>query len=261
MRKLIVLLLILTALPSTTFAIKGTDSCNYDFIETGQACFLLYQNGRLFGAISPDEDMGTTAMQTTSYLSPAWIREGCSLRRHNWTQVKLDENHKIACGGINLRVTIILTDVLAVQSVVEDMTVANIIDATIYSPNISYPTPKAAHMFLTNRNRDRQVGEVIFANGTVLALYIGDFDGDGAPDLGFKPLVLSSPEENDTCPDCGCKCTDACKCTCTCKTCNCQPPVAPKPKSKPKCTKVITTLSVKFCVQLSTTIMKFGCCK
>lgn len=238
----IALTLILTC--STAGAIKGASNCTYEYIESGTATFVLYENARIIGALSPDEDTPTVAIQHACTASPAWIQSQQALRVHCWAKVRLDEELRIVEGGTKLNITILLTDRAAVEAIAGELTVENIIDATVYSPNLCAGTPKAAHMFLKPLNRERQVGVIIFASGAELALWMGDFDGDGERDLGFVALVreVEKPKPAET----------------------------PKPTATPcqqtqgkSCCRKTVSISLQVCVKVcvSVNVGIGGCCK
>lgn len=265
-------LAILTLLTTTgAQAIKGASDCAYDYRETGEAVFLLDTDGRMLGALTPDEDMSTLRIQKCAKTSPMRIREAQCLRRHNWARVELDENLRVVAGGTSLTVTVLLYSAEEVAAIIgQPVTVAAVIDSTIYSPNLCSPAPKAAHMFIPAKSRDKEVGRVYFANGAALAIYSGDFDGDGALDLGFRALILSVSEE-ETCATCHQK-------ECTCKSCSCQVCKDKGCACQKTCTKKTTKTTTKTettcqpCVKVTTTkltlqvafsltTIKFGCCK
>lgn len=270
MRKFIILVLTVLILMTTqtALAIKGASNCLYEYGETGEAIFLLYENGRIHGALSPTEELQTVAAQRTACTSPAWIQGREALRCHAWAKVRLDENLKIIEGGTKLTVTILITDLAAVQDILgETFTVADIVDATIYSPDLCAPMPRAAHMFLSPRVREKSVGVIVFANGAELAIWCGDWDGDGARDLGFVALVRESTScAGCTCGKCNCKNGGTCSCTCsTCKckktTTTCQPKQQTCQKSTGGCKKSVS-VSLKVCVGISLDInLGGGCCK
>lgn len=267
MRKITTIILTIMLLLSITTAqaIRGESLC--EGAITGEAVFLLDNSGRILGALAPDEDQLTLrSFQHSARTSPIRIREDQCLRWHAWTPVRLDDQRRVIDGGTTLTIAVQLSDPETVLSIAGELTAAAIIDATIYSPNLCAETPRAAHIFLPAKARERQVGKIIFRDGAVLALYVGDFDGDGSPDLGFRALVLAVSDGCHCGDKCSCK-PGECKCGDDCK-CKCKTP-APKPKKpavKKTCEKCgcfvcccRPAITLKICFSLS---IKPGClCK
>ena len=56
--------------------------------------------------------------------------------------------------------------------------------------------PRAAHMFMPPRVREKQVGSVVFGSGAELAIWCGDWDGDGLRELGFVAMIREVPAED-----------------------------------------------------------------
>ena len=192
-KRIIVVLLVVMLLLSCTsaFAITG-DVCPeeaIEFRETGIATFILDNSGRIVGALYPDEKLGTLDFQHSRRHSPTYISFGQTLRRRKFARVELDDSYRITKGGTQLEVTITLTDLEAVEDIIgEDVSVENIIDATIYSPNLTCANVKAAHMFMPQDSLRRLVGTIAFKDGSCLGIYVGHFRDSVQMDLGFRAL-------------------------------------------------------------------------
>lgn len=243
----------------TAFAIQTNACCENYTTVAGNATFLVYENGRILGALSPTEDIPNVQYQETTYTSPVWICRGESLRVHAWTRVTLDDMLHVVHGGTSMYVTIVITDKETVEHIIGcEATTEAIIDATIYSPNVCSPYVWAAHIFFPRKLREWQVGTIYFADGSALALWCGDWNGDGAQELGYTPLVREENCAGCTCGKCNCKTDGVCHCTCT--TCKCNKPETPKPapkkQTKTKCCQsglkvnLNLCMSVKLCVSV-----------
>lgn len=247
------------------FAVQTNAHCENYITVSGDATFLVYENGRILGALSPTEDIPVVPYQETTHAYPVWIRQNEALRAHAWTRVTLDEDFYVIHGGTNMHVTIVITDKETVESIIgcEAATEA-IIDATIYSPDVCSPSACAAHMFFPRKLREWQVGTIYFANGSALGLWCGDWDGDGVKELGYVPLVREENCPGCTCGKCNCKSDGECHCTCT--TCQCKKPETPKPtpkkQTKTKCCQsglkinLSLCMSVKMCVSVGVSGIK-----
>ena len=260
---IVVSLFVLTCVTSA-FAITGNDDwCNgVEFQETGVATFLLDNNGKLAGVLNPNEDVGKLGFQSsTNRYSPSGTdEEGRALRRRMYVRVCLDEFNYVSRGGKNLEVTITLTDLELVESIIEgEVTVESIIDATIYSPNLSCSQPYAAHIFL-GQNSDRvKVGTVCFNNGRFLELYAGHFYGDCRLVLGFRAKPVEKAPEPDPCP---CEPCDPCEPYIP----PCPGPIPPPPPIPVPCypctpTVTVTTTTTTQVTTVTTTTVGVGGCK
>lgn len=205
MKRIFGVLLIVTILIvscTTAYAITGYGSAQSDveFRETGIATFILDNSGKIVGALKPDEDLKKLGFQNCKKSGPTNLEDGKALRRRAYARVILDENYKVIEGGKNIEVTIVLTNYYLVAQILGDeFTVADIIDATIYSPNLDACNTRAAHMFLPQGSDRVKVGRVIFKCGKCLDLYVGNFDCDCDLELGFRAVVQKEPEKVPGC--------------------------------------------------------------
>lgn len=194
---LLVSLLLCTITPA--FAITGNDchsDCDEEYRDTGCAVFLLDSRGKIIGALKPCEDLKILSMQNSKKKSPTGLQNGRAIRRRAFTRVHLDNDYKVIGGGKKLEVTVVLSNLALVQEILgDDFTVADIIDATIYSPNMDCANAYATHMFLPKGSNRVRVGTIYFKSGSYLALYAGNFDYDCDLELGFTAEAVPEPEE------------------------------------------------------------------
>ena len=257
MKKFITLILTLALLCTMTsaFAITGNDCGEpVEFEETGIATFILDDSSRIVGALYHDEKLGKLDYQHGKRTSPTYINDGRTLRRRKWARVNLDENNYVTRGGTQLEVTVIITRMDLVERVIEDeISVASVIDHTIYAPCLNPPCGKvyAAHMFMPADSGRIKVGVVKFANEKCLDLFVGYFDDDDQLDLGFTATKTTTKAPAQCVP-----CTPCVPCY----------PVAPcynpcyTPRYSP-CSSVNTTTSVVVNTTTSTSVSSaFGWC-
>ena len=185
------------ALSSHSYVSDGTEY--YTFTISGEGTFLLSQaQNRIIGVKEPDEDVPTLKMQfAKSTTSPGGIVSSGVHRIKAYTNVRLDESNQVSRGGITLSCTlrVIHEDLLreAMKIADEDViTVAKVIDRTIYCPNISAPNPVAAHMFMTSDSDRIHVADLIFSNDVILPVYSADWDWDNQIELGFAPSAVKN---------------------------------------------------------------------
>ena len=238
--------MLLCLIPSA-LAITGSecDRDDVEFRETGEAIFLLDENGRVCGVLKPNEDLKKVGFQNSKHSSPRGLEDGKALRRRVFVRVNLDDELKVIKGGRKLQVTITLTNADLVREVVgEELTVESIIDATIYSPNLYCDKPYAAHMFLPQGSGRELVGTVSFCNGTCLKLYVGNFDCDCELELGFTAVAnkAPAPKKQET-------------------PCQPQQPCQPQPPCNPCVTVTTTTTTEVTTTTTTTTTVGSGCKK
>ena len=248
---LLSLMFVLTC--TSAFAISGSECAKeeIEYRETGIATFLLDSSGNIIGALKPDEKIGTLNFQKCRRSSPANIKDGQAQRRRKFTRVVLDDDFKVVKGGSCIEVTITLTDLETVEEILgEEFTVADIIDATIYSPNITCANVKAAHMFMPQGSQRQLVGSIAFKNGTCLGLYAGYFKNGCQLDLGFRPLKVEAPEPKPCTP---CQPCDPCPHN------PCIPQCPERPQPCCPDVNVCTTTVVTTTVTTSTCVSTGGC--
>ncbi len=254
MKRLLVIflgVLLVLACFGTAYAITGNDCEREDveFQESGTAVFILDNAGKICGTLKPCEDIGKLGFQHSNKSNPQGLEDGKAIRRRKLARVRLDEELQVIKGGTALNITVILTDMETVEEIVgEELTVQNIIDATIYSPNLACDSNTvAAHIFLTRKTNRFQVGTVKFCNGKCLKLYAGNFDCDCDLELGFTAVALEEPEP----------------------VCNVQPQCPPKPPCPAipctpctPCVNVTTTTTTSVTTTTTTTTtVGSGSCK
>ena len=224
MTKRIVFLLVLVfsiCLCTCCLAIGNSDNydCdNVEYKETGIATFLMDNAGRLSGVLKPQEDIKKLGFQTPKRNVPKDLEDGKAIRRHAYVRVCLNDELKVIKGGKDVKATLILTNLKLVESLLgENFSIRDVVDATIYSPDICSCKPHAAHMFLPQNSGRENVGKIIFECGGYLDLYVGDFDKDCELELGFRAVAVkgeSCPQQVEGCIEpqdpCGSPCLPVC---------------------------------------------------
>jgi len=193
----------LVAICSTAFAISGASNLNgnYEYVVEGKGRLILDDGGKIVGTIKPDEDIKKLGFQDNAKKKIKGIEDGLAIRRRALAKVKLDVKYQIIKGAKEVNLTAYISDIELVRRVIgkEEPSASEILDATVYSPNICCGNVYAGHIFLTKETGRVEVGKIVFGCGQCLILYAGDFDGDCNPELGFRPVVLSAPEPKECC--------------------------------------------------------------
>ena len=261
----IVCLVLITCLASTAFAVNRADKAceEIQYRETSAVDFLLDNNGKIAGALKPNEKQNKLNFQSNYKKAPIGLEDGMAIRRHAYIRVELDDEMMVLAGGTRLDVTITLTNLELVEQVLgEEASNEAIIDATIYCPNLTCANNYAAHIFLGQNSNRIQVGSVSFANGRCLALYVGDFYGDGCLVLGFRAKPVEPEPECNVCecpeqPVCGTPCKPQCPVQPTCPT---QTPCTPCTPTcvQPQVSVTTSTTTVVTTTTTTTTTTSFG---
>ena len=243
--------LLMITVVTSAYAITGAeDDCDgIEFCETGVATFILDDARKICGVLKPNEELKKVGFQKPKNGAPTGLQDGKAIRRRVFARVNLDEDLYIVKGGKELEVTIYLTDYDLVEEIIGDVTVENIIDATVYSPNLYCEKTYAAHMFLGQNTKRVKVGWVSFKCGKCIDLYAGHFFGDCSMQLGFTAVALK-PVEECTEPPCIPPCPPPCHPPCCqCQTC------------MPQVTVTTTTVTEVTTTTTTTTTIGTGCKK
>ncbi len=242
--------LLMTTLVTSAYAITGADDAcdDVEFCETDVATFILDDARKICGVLRPNEELKKVGFQSPSNGVPRGLEDGKAIRRRVFARVNLDDDFRISKGGKNLEVTVTLIDYDLVEEIVGDVTVQNIIDATIYSPDICSCKPHAAHIFLNVNTGRVKVGWVTFKCGKILDLYAGHFFDDCSMQLGFTAKAVEVKEE----------CIEPCVPCIPCTPCV---PCVPCVPCIPEVTVTTTTTTEVVTTTTTTTTIGSGCKK
>ena len=165
---------------------------------TGSAWWALTNEHRVFGKISPDENVGTLpANPPKAGRIGGCMDNGVIRDKHTMTV--------ISAGGavygltqVDVRIEIRREAVELVESIVRDrMAVDEVTANAVIAATMWWRSDTVCHMFFLPDAPKMIVGCITANGGAVLIdLYAGDWDGDGALELGF--CVGSSPAPTPT---------------------------------------------------------------
>ncbi|MBQ9267528.1 MAG: hypothetical protein IJ217_04545 [Clostridia bacterium] len=191
------LLMLVVALVSTS-AFAG--NCG-SYVFSGEATFILDNSGKPIGIKSVSESVEQLGYQSSKVKYPKGIEANGIIRRKALAKVSL-QDEEIVLGGTKLCVTVSIDPdkVELVEMAAGELSVQNIINATIYYRGLCDVNSLAGHRFIPSTMGRIPVGTVTFKNGQSVTLFAGDWDCDCELELGFAPgFIKYTTKESSEC--------------------------------------------------------------